>query len=208
TDPPGFSEIIPKRVVITVPMMDQVRVRKNVTYKVVDGVPIKADFYTPAGSGSLERPAVIFIHGGPIPANLLTPPKEWGIFTSYGQIIAASRFVGVTFNHRFYGGEWLVEAQSDVEELVAYVRENAGSLGVDKDRIAVWAFSGGGPFLTRFLREPPSYITCIVAYYAVLDLRLVRAPGSTLDEDLRERYSPVANMAEGGKKIDPIFIHG
>jgi len=206
SDPPALEQIIAKRVVFTVPMMQQVIIRKNIVYKVVDGVPLKADFYLPPGSGPGERPAVILIHGGPIPANLLTPPKEWGIFVSYGQIIAASRLVGVTFNHRFYGGEHLADAQSDVEDLVAYVRQNAGDLGIDKDRIAVWAFSGGGPLLTGFLREPPSYISCIVAYYAVLDLRLMRAPGSTIEEEILERYSPVANMAGGDKQIAPIFI--
>jgi acetyl esterase/lipase len=201
-----LDQIIPKRVVFTLPMMDQVRVRKNVVYKAADGVPLTADFYTPPGSGPVERPAVIFIHGGPIPHNLLTPPKEWGIFASYGQIIAASRMVGITFNHRFYGGDRLADAQSDVDDLVGYVRENAISLGVDKDRIAVWAFSGGGPFLTRLLREPPPYISCIVAYYAVLDLRAMRAPGSTIADEVLERYSPVANMASGDKQIAPIFV--
>jgi acetyl esterase/lipase len=205
-DPPGFDQLIPKRVVYSVPMMDQVRVRKNLVYKVVDGKSLTADVYTPAGSGPMERPVVVFIHGGPIPHNLLTLPKEWGLFVSYGQIIAASRFVGVTFNHRFYSGERLDDAQSDVDGLIDYVRQNATSLGVDKDRIAVWAFSGGGPFLTRFLREPPSYISCIAAYYPALDLRLMRAPGSTIQEELLERYSPVANMAGGDCKIAPIFI--
>jgi acetyl esterase/lipase len=206
-DPPGIDEIIPKRVVYTVPMMDQVKVLKNLTYKVVDGTPLKADVYIPPGSGPLERPAVIFVHGGPIPGNLLTSPKEWGIFTSYGQIIAASRFIGVTFNHRFYGGERLADAQSDVDDLVVFVRENAASLGVDKDRISVWAFSGGGPFLTTFLREPPSYITCMVAYYAVMDLRGMRASASsTVTDETLERFSPVGNMADGSKQIAPVFV--
>ena len=205
-DPPELEQIIPKQVVLTVPMMDQVKVRKDVPYKVVDGLPLKADFYLPPGSGPVERPAVIFIHGGPIPSNLLTPPKEWGVFVSYGRIIAASRLVGVTFNHRFYGGEALTDAQSDVDDLVDYVRQNAGLLGIDKDRIAVWAFSGGGPFLTRFVREPPSYISCLVAYYAVLDLRLVRAPSSTISDEVAERYSPAANMASGETQIAPIFV--
>src|SRR5215467_9510167 len=150
-NPPGLEEAITKRVVYTVPMMDRVTVRRNLVYKTVDGVPLKADVYIPPGSGPLARPAVIFIHGGPIPHNLATAPKEWGIFTSYGQIIAASRVVGVTFNHRFYSGERLDDAQNDVDDLVVYIRENAGSLGIDKHRIAIWAFSGGGALLSRYL---------------------------------------------------------
>ncbi|HKF58245.1 MAG TPA: alpha/beta hydrolase, partial [Blastocatellia bacterium] len=118
----------------------------------------------------------------------------------------ASRFVGVTFNHRFYSGERLDDAQNDVDDLVVYIRENAGSLGIDKDRIAIWAFSGGGALLSRFLREAPSYIGCIVAYYPALDLRLLRAPDSTIKEELLEKYSAVANMAGADSKIPPIFV--
>jgi len=206
-EPPGLEEAITKRVVYTVPMMDRVTVRKNLVYKTVDRLQLKADVYIPPGSGPLARPAVIFIHGGPIPHNLATAPKEWGIFASYGHIIAASRFVGVTFNHRFYGGEYLADAQNDVDDLIAFVRENANPLGIDKDRIAVWAFSGGGPFLTGLLREPPPYISCIVAYYAMLDLRLMRASASvTISDDMLEKFSPVGNMAAGDKQIAPVFV--
>ena len=102
-DPDWIREIAPKRIVYSVPLMNQVRVRKDLTYKRIGGAELKMDVYSPASMRrGASRPAVIFIHGGRIPSNLRTTPKEWGAYISFGQLVAASGFVGVTFNHRFY----------------------------------------------------------------------------------------------------------
>lgn len=78
-DPEWIKEIAPKRIVYSVPLMNRVKVRKNLTYKRVGGAELKMDIYSPPASRrSGPRPAVIFIHGGRIPPNLLTTPKDWG----------------------------------------------------------------------------------------------------------------------------------
>jgi hypothetical protein len=60
-----------------------------------------------------------------------------------GQLIAASLLIGVTFNHRLYSGwDSLPDAQSDLADLIAYVRNNSDSLRFDRDRVALWVFSG------------------------------------------------------------------
>jgi dipeptidyl aminopeptidase/acylaminoacyl peptidase len=62
--------------------------------------------YQPSGLGEDERrPAVLLIHGGPLPKEV--SPKDWRLFQDYGRLLAASGFVGVTFNHRFHGVETL-----------------------------------------------------------------------------------------------------
>src|ERR671939_1374033 len=97
-DPDWVKELAPKRIVYVVPGMERVKVRKDLTYKHSSGAELKMDVYSPAKSQSRAHlPAVIFIHGGRIPRNLRTTPKDWGVFISYGQLIAASCFVGVTF---------------------------------------------------------------------------------------------------------------
>jgi acetyl esterase/lipase len=157
--------------------------------------------------GKQRRPAVVFIHGGRIPRNLLTTPKDWGAYVSLGQLVAASGFVGVTFNHRFYAWESLTDSQSDVMDLIAYVRDNAESLGVEKDRIILWALSAGGIFLSQPLQQSPPYIRSIIAYYSELDLQNQRkaAPASVTDETLRE-FSPVHHLGNKEKNVPPIFI--
>src|SRR6185436_12005191 len=103
-------------------------------YKRAGNSDLLMDVYSPKTPQKL-LPAVLFVHGGRVPPNLLTTPKDWAVYVSFGELVAASGFVGVTFNHRFYTWESLSDAQSDVMDLIAYVRSNADSLGVDKDRI-------------------------------------------------------------------------
>lgn len=206
-DPEWIREIASKRMVYTVPLMKRVRVRKNLAYKRVDGVDLKFDVYSRVSVRHERRPAVIFIHGGRIPPNLLTTPKEWGAFVSFGQLVAASGFVGVTFNHRFYAWESLADSQNDLMDLIAYIRSHADDFGVDSNRIVLWAVSAGGIFLSQPLRDRPSYIKCLVGYYAELDLRNERAsaPPSVSDETLRD-FSPAYHLNKGSRGVPPIFI--
>lgn len=162
-DPAWLKAFVHKRIVYAVLGMERVKVRKDLTYKRVNNAELKADVYSPVepAGGGARRPAVIFIHGGRVPPNLLTTPKDWGVYKSFGQLAAASGFVGVTFNHRFYAWESLSDSQADVMDLIAYVRDNAETLGVDPERLTLWAFSAGGLFLSRPLREANSYIKCL-----------------------------------------------
>jgi acetyl esterase/lipase len=204
-DPPWLREFAFKRIVYSVPEMTRVKVAKNQIYKRASSEELKMDVYSLPGKQ--RRPAVVFIHGGRIPRNLLTTPKDWGAYVSLGQLVAASGFVGVTFNHRFYAWESLADSQSDVMDLIAYVRDNAESLGVEKDRIILWALSAGGIFLSQPLQQSPPYIRSIIAYYSELDLQNQRkaAPASVTDETLRE-FSPVHHLGNKEKNVPPIFI--
>jgi len=203
---PSLEEMKSLRVVFTLPRMDQAVVRRDLVYKTVGETRLEADVYAPPELGAgARRPAVIFIHGGPIPPAM--KPKGMGVFVSYGELAAASGFIGVTFNHRFHGGAQLQDAADDVADLVAWVRGKAGELRVDADRIALWAFSGGGPFLSPYLAEPVPYARALVAYYAVLDLRPV-PPGQpdTLGRELRQRYSPAYLVSRAAKPLPPMLV--
>jgi acetyl esterase/lipase len=207
-DPPWVKQVAPARVLYTVPKMEQVKVKKDVVYKRAADGELKVDVYSPANSKSGARlPAVIFIHGGLLPPNLLTKPKEWGVYVSYGQIAAASGFVGVTFNHRFYSWNNLGEPQRDVNDLVAYIRDNADTLGVDKDRIILWAFSGGALFLSQSLRDSLPHVRCLIIYYGVLDLQDLRKkiPATIADETLNP-FSPLHNLSNSKNKLPPMFV--
>jgi acetyl esterase/lipase len=199
------------RVVYVLPGMETAAVQKNVVYKEVGepAAPLHMDVYAPPPAAPAEgekverRPAVIFVHGGPVPRAGI---KEWGVFVSYGQLAAASGMVGITFHHRFFSPEMAPEADKDVADLVAYVRKNAADLGVDKDRIALWAFSGGGPFLSRWIAEPPAWLRALVSYYAVFDIREPMSLGpDKLGRDARERLSPVVQLASATRPV-PLLI--
>jgi hypothetical protein len=157
-----------KRIVYQVDGMSEVRVKRDVVYKRDAGAELAMNVYTPASlSDGARLPAVLFIHGGPIPPDSV-PPTQWGIFVSYGELAAASGLVGVTFNHRLFALTDYERSKADVAAAIDYVRSNAAKLNVDADRIALWSFSGGGPLVAPMLRDRPDYVRCILAFYAYL----------------------------------------
>ena len=100
------NDFLQNRVVYTVPGMDTVEVRRNLVYHHPEGgADLLMDVYLPPGLAAGEtRPGVLLVHGGPIPAEMMPQLhriKSWGIFLSYGELLAASGFVAVTFGHRF-----------------------------------------------------------------------------------------------------------
>ena len=203
---PGLPDLARLRVVYAVPGMDRVRVERNRVYREVDGSRLEMDVYSPAeATRGAPLPAVILIHGGPVPAG--ASAKNMGVFLSYGELLAASGLMAVTFSHRFHGPGALADAAGDVAAAVAHVRSHSAELGVDPDRIALWAFSGGGPFLSAPLRERWPFVRAIVAYYAVLDLQ-VPPPGaaSGITQETRREFSPLRHLAAAGEKTPPLFV--
>ena len=195
-----------KRIVYTVPGMDRVRPNRDLTYRTVDGAELKMDIYQPSPiSAANPRPVIFFVHGGPITPDM--KPKDWGLYRSYGELAAASGFVGVTFNHRLFDAAEFGRAAEDVGAAVEFVRGQAAKYYVDPDRTAMWVFSGGGPFLASALRQPPPHLVALVSYYAILDLRGSRdAKGTPMAADLALRFSPVEALESGAGPFPPVLI--
>jgi|SRR5688572_22881699 len=190
-----FRESISRGVVYRVPGMDKVELRNEVAYKKAGEQRLFADFYIPRPRAKDAKfPAVVFIHGG-IPDDTPIKPKEWGHFRSWGELAAASGLVGVTFNHRLGTPPEarLGEAASDLAELLTLLREESEYFHVDKNKVCLVSFSGGGPLLTAALRERPPYVRCLVSYYNILEI-------SGTD------FSPLAQVAVEKASIPPMFI--
>jgi acetyl esterase/lipase len=203
-DPDWLVEIAPKRVVYSIPGMEQLSPRKDLVYKQAGPLALTMDVWSPRQPG--PRPAIVFVHGGPIPGNLRTQPKDWGIYLSYGQLAAASGFVGITFNHRLFGLDRIADAQADLVDLVTRIRADAATHGIDRDRICLWAFSGGGAMLSAAFDGKLPGVRCVVSFYGVLDRRPQRAeiPPSISDDEVA-RLSPVHLMA-AGRSVPPMLI--
>ena len=191
-------------IVYNLPGMDKVRVVPNLRYTATADPNIAMDIYRPAELGvSEKRPAVIFIHGGAKPE---WTPKDWGVYTSWGRLIAASGFVGVTFTHRLEYPKGTLEAGArDVQDAINYVRSNADKYNVDKDRICLIAFSAGGPMLSLAMRGETPYVKCIVGFYAFMDIRQSIFNKSVEPEKLTT-FSPITYLEKDPRDLPPMFI--
>lgn len=157
-----------KRVVYTMPGMDGVTVRRDDVYRVTDEGALTMDLYYPPDAKSGARlPAVVVVAGFPDPGvqkHVGCKFKEMGSSVSWGQLVAASGMVAITYTNR--------EPAADVDALLQHVRQNATSLGIDENRIGVWASSGNVPLALSVLMQGSSdYLKCAVLCYGfMLDL--------------------------------------
>ena len=201
----SMREIVMMPVVYKVAGMDQVKVQSDLKYTDVNDPNLRMDAYIPPGlSKTARRPAILFIHGGTGAANT---PKDWGIYTSWGRLIAASGMVGITFTHRLgFPKPLLTESASDVTSAINYVRTNADSLNIDKEKICLVAYSAGGPLLSLAMRDKPGYIRCLVAFYAFLDIQQSELHKQHETAVMVKSFSPITYLADDANKLPPMFI--
>ncbi|MEU3845336.1 alpha/beta fold hydrolase [Streptomyces sp. NPDC028635] len=121
------------------------------------------DLYVPDADG--PRPAVVFVHGGPLPEGSRPTPREWPTLVGYARLAAAHGMVGVTLDHRLHDVGDYERAAADVSAAVDLVRADPR---VDADRIALWMISGGGLLTAPWLAAPPPWLRCLAASYPIL----------------------------------------
>lgn len=143
------AQIIHRPVRFRLPGMDEVSVEPDLPFPGSDGKPLALDLYSPAGAGRSARlPAVVFVSGYPDPgmeAMLGAKLKDWGSYQSWARLVAASGMVAVTYTNR--------DPEGDVRALLAHLRAKADDLGIDADRLAIWACSGNVPNALSLLFE-------------------------------------------------------
>jgi pimeloyl-ACP methyl ester carboxylesterase/dienelactone hydrolase len=147
----------------------------------------QVDLYLP--DADHPRPAVVFVHGGPIPPDVRPTPRDWPTLVGYGRYAASLGAVGVTLDHRLHDLADYGRAAEDVAEAVELVRADPR---VDGERVALWYFSGGGLLSADWLAAPPSWLRCVAATYPVL----APLPNWGLAES---RFRPAAAVRTAGQ---------
>lgn len=191
-------------VVYQLPGMDDVAVHSNLRYSEVDNPFLLMDIYTPPRfSESAHCPIVVLVHGA---AGAQYKPKDWGFFRSWGRLIAAAGMVVAVFTHRLgYPKPLMAEAALDVTNALDYIRGSARSFSADPGRIALIAWSGGGPLLSIAMRTQPSIARCLLAFYAYMDIQ--QSP-SHIEHEAAESlkmYSPISYL-DGNATAMPLFV--
>jgi acetyl esterase/lipase len=162
-----------KRMKLAYPLEEnhQIRVTKDIVYKTVEGKNLLMDVYAPANAVSGEKlPVVIFVHGEGLEV-FIKDAKDWGIYTSYGKLLASKGYIAITFNHRYATKNFLKikEIEEEVKAAVIQVQNNSEQWNADIDNIFVWSFSLGGIYSSLFLRND-YHIKAVISYYGLLDL--------------------------------------
>jgi acetyl esterase/lipase len=186
--------------------MAEARVERDLIYRAVEGEPLLADIYRPAGTDTTPLPAIVFVHGDGPPE--FGPAKEWGQYRGWGRLAAASGLVGVTFNHRPSAQRTtLTEAGSDVDALLAWVQTEGADHGINTARLGLWCCSAGVPYGMRAALGNAANIRCVVAYYGFLDLRQLRAETDSGVPDATLRaYSALARLEAMAGHLPPTLI--
>jgi acetyl esterase/lipase len=123
----------------------------------------RVDLYPPDADG--PRPAVVLVHGGPVPEDGRPTPRDWASFVGYGRYLAGQGVVAATVDHRLHGLGDFGRAAEDIAEAVELVRADPR---VDPDRVALWFFSAGGLLSAGWLAAPPPWLRCVAATYPLL----------------------------------------
>jgi acetyl esterase/lipase len=182
------------------------RVERDLVYRTDRDHLLKLDVYRPSSSPR-PSPVVFLVNGDAPDPEIIATAKDWGVFRSYGEHLAARGLVGVPFNHRSTNQFERTDAADDVQAAISFVRGHAEDLGVDAERVGVWAFSAGGPFgLAPFLQRRPDWLRCAAGFYMIWDLEPLRAslPSAT-DESIR-RWSCLSALDSETPDLPPLLL--
>jgi dienelactone hydrolase len=146
------------------------------------------DLYPPDDT-THPRPAVLVVHGGPVPAALEPAPRDWPVYRGYPTLLAGHGVVGATVAHRLHGPDAYPTAAEDVRLAAERLRADPR---VDGDRIALWCFSGGALLAGDWLRDPPAWLRAVALSYPVL----APLPGLPVES----RFRPVDAIAAAGER--------
>ena len=162
------NEMTMKEVVYAIPGMKEITVERDIGYKVTNTDTLTLDLYRPPGlEPGARRPAVLFVIGYPDPgfeAMVGCKLKEMAGYISWGQLVATSGLVAVTYTNH--------DPISDVSAVLDYLHQNAASLGIDEHRLGVWACSGNVPTALSLLMSQSSirFKAAALCYGPMLDV--------------------------------------
>jgi dienelactone hydrolase len=120
------------------------------------------DVYLPEGAGPF--PAVVIVPG-PSPAVYPVRPRDWPLFTGYGRLLASRGVVAAVVDMPYHSPREWSPASEALPGIVESVR---GLDEVDADRIAAWAFSGGGLLVGKWFADSPPWLRCLALTYPLV----------------------------------------
>ena len=170
-----------------------IEVRRGVEFARPNGVPLTGSLYLPSGGKSM--PVVVSVHGGGWQQGDASMHAHWGRWLAERGIALFS----VNYRMSDKDRKAYPEAVHDVRTAVQYLRRNAGSLGLDSERIALFGDSAGAHLaaLVALAGDKPPFssgdevstrVKAVVGVYGVYDMTaqwqhdLLDRPGDSICE--------------------------
>lgn len=203
-------------------------VPKRVSFKAEDGVIVHGQLFEPVGAKS-QRPAVVYVHGGPQRQMLL----GWHYMGYYSndyamnQYLASRGYVVLSINYRLgpgYGHDYHFPADAGPRGASEYRDVRAGGRflqtlpGVDGERIGIYGGSYGGYLTAMALAHDSALFEVGVDVHGVHDWvadeyrgffvrkRYEVPPDAELSMDVGWKSSPVSAVSSWKSPV--LFIHG
>jgi acetyl esterase/lipase len=126
------------------------RTREGTPFAEVDGRALLLDIAWPTADRDVQRPAVIYVHGGGWHSGDRSDSPNF--------LLTDAGFVTLSIDYRLTDEACFPAQIHDVKAAIRWVRANAGELGIDPNRIGIWGHSAGGhlALLAAVTRDEPS----------------------------------------------------
>jgi dipeptidyl aminopeptidase/acylaminoacyl peptidase len=184
-----------------------------VTLKAADGFEFYNQLFVPANIKPGEkRPAMIFVHGGPVRQMLLGYHYRHFYHMAYGvnQWLASQGYIVMSVNYRSgvgYGRSFRQapntggRGNAEYQDVLAAGKYLHGRPDVDTRRVGIWGLSYGGVLTAQALARNSDL------FAAGVDLAGVHLWGSSLDPDAVS-FKSSAIGAMSGWKSPVLLVHG
>ena len=136
SQPAAPEHISKKRVVYSLPGMESIAPQRDL-FTSSDGKPLEMDLYLPRELRASPAPVVVLVEGYPdegFNRMIGCRFKEMGSTVSWAQLLAASGLAAVAYTNR--------QPEADLLAIFDHLAAHAGTLGIDAERMGVWASSG------------------------------------------------------------------
>jgi dipeptidyl aminopeptidase/acylaminoacyl peptidase len=203
---------------------DRLVVPEQVSFRAADGLEIHGQLFVPRSNAGSKRPAIVFVHGGPI--RQMLPGFHYMDYYhrdyAMNQLLAAHGYVVLAVNFRSgvgYGQAFRRAAgqgprgASENQDVVAGAQFLAARADVDPARIGIYGGSYGGLLTAQMLARHSDLFKAGVDLHGVHDWRLAadqeNGAGWGLakaDRKLAFESSPVAAIATWRSPV--LLIHG
>lgn len=192
-----------------------------VVFKAPDGLDIHGQLFLPAGARAGDkRPAVIFMHGGPIRQMLLGWHMRGYYHNAYAfnQYLAGRGYVVLAVNYRSGIGQGRAfreapnrgpRGASEYQDIVAAAQYLQGRPEVNPKKIGLWGGSYGGYLTALGLARDSAIFAAGVDLHGVHDWSMWTERRDISDEEFRRSAfdsSPVADIRFWSSPV--LFIHG